>query len=86
MLYICYVYELVSFVVRGKVRKKVLALLVKPSTPTEVSRTIHTHRSTVSRTILALEKKGLVECITPKEKMGRYYRITKKGQKVLGEM
>ncbi|MBI1936198.1 MarR family transcriptional regulator [Candidatus Woesearchaeota archaeon] len=75
-------YDLMSFVSRGKVRKKVLQNLVKPHTPTELSHIIKTHRSTVSRTILALEKKGLVQCITPKEKMGRYYEISKLGKKI----
>ena len=76
-------YELVSFVSRGKIRKVVLSNLVKPHTPTELSHIIKTHRSTTSRTILALESKGLVKCITPKEKMGRYYEITDIGKKVL---
>jgi len=76
-------YGLVSFVSRGKVRKKVLQNLVKPHTPTELSHIIKTHRSTTSRTILALEKKGLVQCITPKEKMGRYYEISKLGKKII---
>jgi len=76
-------YELVSFVSRGKVRKVVLSNLIKPHTPTELSHIIKTHRSTTSRTILALESKGLVKCITPKEKMGRYYEITSLGKKIL---
>ncbi len=79
-------YELMSFVSRGKIRKKVLSNLVKPHTPTELSQIIHTHRSTTSRTILALEKKGLVKCVTPKEKMGRYYEITDTGKKILKEL
>ena len=76
-------YELVSFVSRGKVRKVVLSNLVKPHTPTELAHIIKTHRSTTSRTILALESKGLLKCITPKEKMGRYYEITSLGKKIL---
>lgn len=76
-------YDLMSFVSRGKVRKKVLQNLIKPHTPTELSHIIKTHRSTTSRTILALEKKGLVQCITPKEKMGRYYEISKLGKKII---
>ena len=59
-------YSLVSFVIRGKIRKVVLSNLIKPYTPTELSRIIKTHRSTTSRTILALEGRGLVKCITPK--------------------
>ena len=76
-------YNLVSFVSRGKIRRKVLANIVKPTTPTQLSHIIKTHRSTTSRTILALEKKGLVKCITPDEKMGRYYQITETGKKIL---
>ena len=79
-------YELISFVNRGKVRKKVLQNLSKPTTPTALSRKIKTHRSTTSRAILELEKKGLVECLTPKETMWRYYGITKIGSKILKEI
>lgn len=52
-------------------------------TPTELSEKIKTHRSTTSRSLLVLENKGLVKCITPKEKMGRYYDITSQGKKIL---
>lgn len=76
-------YELVSFVGRGKVRRKVLRALLKPNSPTELARQLDIERSTVSRTILALEKKGLLECLTPDERMGRYYRATETGKKVV---
>ena len=76
-------YDLVSFVTRGKVRIKVLENLSKAYTPTELASVIKTHRSTTSRAILALEKKGLVDCITPDEKKGRFYHISKQGRKVL---
>lgn len=76
-------YELISFVSRGKIRRVVLSNLVKPRTPTELSHIIKTHRSTTSRTILSLVSKGLVKCITPKERMGRFYEITDLGKKVL---
>lgn len=76
-------YELISFVSRGKIRKKVLENLLKPHTPTELSIILKTHRSTISRAIIDLEKKGLVACITPNEKMGRYYQTTDIGKKIL---
>ncbi len=76
-------YDLVSFVSRGKVRKKIMINLDKPMTPTELAEKIKTHRSTTSRSLLILEEKGLVKCITPKEKMGRYYDITSQGKKIL---
>lgn len=76
-------YELVSFVNRSRIRKSVLENFEEPYTPTELSEIIKTHRSTVSRAILELEKKGLVKCITPNEKMGRYYQISDQGRKIL---
>ena len=77
-------YELVSFVSRGKIRKEVLRVMDKPITPTDLANKIKTHRSTVSRTVLELEKKGLVECITPTGKMGRVYQMTDKGRNIIG--
>ena len=79
-------YDLISFVSRGKIRKKVLSNLDKPLTPTQLSEKIKTHRSTTSRTLLELEEKGLVKCITPDETMGRFYEITNQGKKVLKEI
>ena len=79
-------YNLISFVSRGKVRKQVLKELKEPHTPTELSRILKIHRSTISRTLLALQKKDIVKCITPKEKMGRYYDITKVGHSVLSKI
>jgi DNA-binding transcriptional ArsR family regulator len=76
-------YELVSFVARGAVRKKVLKALLRPNSPTELARTLDIERPSVSRTILALEKAGLVECLTPDERMGRFYRTTGTGKKVI---
>ena len=79
-------YDLISFVTRGKIRKKVLLNLDVPLTPTQLSEKIKTHRSTTSRTLLELEEKGLVKCITPTENMGRFYEITKQGKKILKEI
>ena len=81
-----HMYNFISFVKRGKIRKKVLSSLNKPQTPTDLAHKIGTHRSTTSRTLIELEKKGLVECITPKENMGRFYRITDRGKKVIKEI
>ena len=75
-------YNLVSFVTRGSVRRKVLKGLLKPNTPTELAKTIGVARAGVSRTIQELEKVGLVECLTPDENRDRYYQITDTGKKV----
>ena len=75
-------YNLVSFVTRGSVRRKVLKGLLKPNTPTELAKNLGVARAAVSRTIQAMEKVGLVECLTPDEKRDRYYRVTETGKKV----
>jgi len=79
-------YDLISFVKRGKTRKEILSSLSSPKTPTELSELTNTQRSTVSRTLITLEKRGLVECLTPNEKMGRLYKITPLGERVLKEV
>lgn len=76
-------WELISYVNRGKVRKEVLRFLTKPATPTEISKKIKVHRSSVSRALIDLEKKGLVKCLTPNEAVYRYYKISKKGNELL---
>ena len=59
--------------------------LNEPRTPTQLSELIGSHRPNVIRSLLALHEKGLVECITPDESMGRYYKITDIGKSVLAK-
>ncbi len=76
-------YDLVSFVGRGRTRRLVLKALNKPNSPTDLAKQLNLDRSTISRVMIELAEKGLVECLTPDERMGRYYRITDKGKKVI---
>ncbi len=76
-------YDLISYMVRGKVRLSILEVLDRPMTPTQLAHKLKNHRSTMSRTLLEMKKKGLVKCLTPKEKTGRLYVLTKKGKGVL---
>ena len=76
-------YDLISFLSRSKNRKTVLENLEKPNTPTELASKLKIQRSTISRAILELVDKKLVQCLTPKEKMGRLYQITDLGKKML---
>jgi len=79
-------YDLMSYVIRGRVRLSILNVLDKPSTPTKIAEQLKNHRSTISRSLLDMEKKGLVKCLTPKEKTGRLYILTKKGKEVLNNV
>ena len=76
-------YELV-FVKSSKNRKAILkALCSSPMTPTELAKKLNNHRSTISQNLIRLAEKKLVECLTPKNKNYRVYRITKRGKEVL---
>ena len=73
----------ISFIVRGKHRKIILKLLNNPKTPTQIKNETKLHFNTVSRTLIELEKKGVVKCLTPHQKLARFYQITDKGKKLL---
>jgi len=79
-------YELMSYIARSKNRKRILREMQRPHTPTEIAEILQIHRSSVSRTLLDFKEKGLVICLVPEEKMGRYYKITDLGQNILEMM
>jgi len=86
MCYIPAMEELISFVMSGRVRIKILQTLLKgKKTPTLLAKEIKTHQSTASRALLSLEKKNLVKCLTPKAKLSRIYSITNLGKKIINE-
>lgn len=71
----------IGLIVRGKVRKKVILNLEIPNTPTLLAKKLNLERSSVSRTLLYLEKIKIIQCINPKEKIGRVYQLTTEGKK-----
>jgi predicted transcriptional regulator len=73
----------ISFILSGKHRKNVLKLLETPKTPTQLTEQTKLHFNQISRTIQELESKGFVECLNPKQKLTRFYRITEKGKSLL---
>lgn len=76
----------VSFIVRGKHRRVILNLLNKPKTPTQIKKESNLHFNTVSRILVELSKNGFVKCLTPQQKLARFYHITSKGKKVLSKI
>ena len=76
-------WNIISFVVRSKHRKKILELLTAPKTPTKLKTETELHFNAVSRVILELEKKGLIKCLNPTQKLSRFYQITNKGKEIL---
>jgi len=71
-----------SFVIRAKNRKLVLLSLSKPKTPSQLAEELKLSLPHVSRALRELEKEGLVECLTPDEKVGRIYRRTSEGDEI----
>lgn len=72
----------ISFIVRNKNRKAVFEGLDKPKTPTEIAKELEINTGFVSNILIELLDRGLIECLSPNEKRNRFYRISKKGQKL----
>lgn len=75
----------VSYVIGSKTRKSILAKLETPRTPTFLADDLNVNLANVSRALSELEKKGIVVCLTPKQKVGKIYSLTKKGKDVLAK-
>jgi predicted transcriptional regulator len=78
-------WELISFISRSEQRKKILAVLDEPITPTQIAEKTGLYKTHVSRALGEFVEKGLVECLTPKERTGKLYRITKLGREILSQ-
>jgi DNA-binding PadR family transcriptional regulator len=79
-------WELLSFM-HGRARRLVLEALDKgPRTPSKIAESTGEHLSHVSRALMELKAKGLVECMTPDQSKNRIYQITEKGREVLKEL
>ena len=79
--------NLVSFLKRGKNRRKVFGALDKPIMPSELMMRIYNKNSNtffnlVSRALSELKEEKLVEVVNPKDKTGRIYQKTKLGNDV----
>jgi len=72
-----------SFAIRTELRRKILLALKEPKTPTQIGSEINSSVSHVSRNLTNFIEKGLVKCLTPKQKMGRVYKLTPSGEEIL---
>ena len=86
--------QILSWIIRGKIRKLVFLNIKKRTTPAEIvdklsnkeKRKPESHYSQVSRAIAELELQNLVKCLNPKEKTGRFYELTKRGKNIKKEL
>jgi len=79
-------WEEISWILRGRLKKKVVLALTKPKTATILSKELDTHRSTISDILEQLQKQKVAICLDPKQPHNRYYKLTEKGEKILKEI
>ncbi|HII14696.1 MAG TPA: winged helix-turn-helix transcriptional regulator [Nanoarchaeota archaeon] len=76
--------ELLSFVMRAKNRKLILALLEKgPKIPAQIMKETGMYKSHTSRALAELSGEKLVFCRNPGDRAFRFYALTPKGKKIL---
>lgn len=78
--------ELVTFVLRARIRKEIMIRLTKPKNPNLLAKEINTHLSTTSRAIKALELRKLVKCLNPEDVNFKLYELTDIGKFVQEEL
>lgn len=79
-------YNDVSYIDRAINRKKVLKVLLEPRTPTQVSKELKLNIGFITNIFIQLKNRNLIECLSPKEKRHRLYKITTKGTQILNEI
>ncbi len=76
----------VSYVIASKTRKSIISRLETPRTPTFLAKDLSINLANVSRALAELEDKNVVVCLTPEQKVGKIYSLTKKGKDILNKM
>ena len=80
-------WTLISFVTASTTRLEVMRCLAKlTQTPKDLSMALDIHISHISRALSELSKKGLVQCMNPKDKKWKYFALTEKGKSLLEEI
>jgi predicted transcriptional regulator len=78
--------ELAGFIIRSSYRKQVFVMLDSPIRPSEIAKKLNIRLTHITRELRALKSKKLVECLNPKERIGRLYQLTKRGKLLKKEM
>ncbi len=61
------------FLKKSKLRQEVYIQLDKLKTATDIAKALKKHRSSVSRVLLDMEKRGYIECVNAKDNSFRHY-------------
>ena len=72
---------------RGKRRKQTLSLFSSnfPLSTTDIKKKLKVAMSQASFSLKELQQKHLVKCLNPEDKIGRLYKTTSQGTKLLKE-
>jgi len=76
-------WEIIGAISASGHKMKILSILNKPKTPKQISTETNLYLSHVSKNLKDLSYAGLVKCLTPKLRKGKFYVITEKGNEVL---
>lgn len=77
-------WNLIGFVIASEYKRKIIEYLAKDiATPKQISNGTNIRIGHISTYLARLADKDLVICINPTVKMGRLYKLTKKGEKVV---
>jgi len=77
-------FEILAFVKISKNRAKVLkSLRDEIKFPSQIAKDTNLRINQVSSLLKGLKEKNLVECLNENSKVGRFYRVTTKGKKIL---
>ena len=73
----------ISYVIASKTRKSIVIKLDTPRTPTFLAKDLSINLANVSRALTELEERKVIVCLTPKQKVGKIYSLTKKGKDII---
>ncbi len=75
-----------SYVARGKQRLKVLRIISKPMTATEVAKRANLSVTDAARVLRGFAANKLAKCMNPSDTMSRYYALTALGKRIRNEL
>lgn len=79
--------DIISFIARSKRRLEVLKILKDgKKSQVEITKSTKMYKAHTSRTLKELSEKELIQCINPKDRMFKFYKIRKKGKDVLDDV
>lgn len=77
-------WDLISYVMSGKLRFRVLAELRKGNKiPTGLAKITNSPISHISTTLKELKDKELIQCLTSGRRKNKFFQITENGEKIL---